>query len=49
MEKPVVQYEPRDEIGCITLCNPERRNVLSRAALLQLRERLDEIEAAGTV
>lgn len=49
MEKSVVDYERQDEIGIITLNNPERRNVLSRAALLQLRDRLDEVEAAGNV
>ncbi len=49
MEKSVVDLERRDEIGLITLNNPRKRNVLSRAALSQLRDRLDDAEAAAQI
>ena len=49
MEKCVVDFERRAEIGLITLNNPERRNVLSRMALLQLIDRLDEAEAEAEI
>ena len=45
MEKSVVDFEARGEIGFITLNNPDRRNVLSRVALGQLIARLEEAEA----
>jgi len=45
MEKVLVRFEPREDVGVITLDNPARRNVLSRAALTQLIERLEEAEA----
>jgi len=47
MEKSVVDFVQRQEIGIITLNNPQKRNVLSRAALGQLIQRLDEAEASG--
>ena len=49
MQKSVVDYERQGEIGLVTLNNPEKRNVLSRMALQQLIERLDEAEAGGDV
>jgi enoyl-CoA hydratase/carnithine racemase len=49
MEKSVIDYERQDEVGIITLNNPERRNVLSRTALAQLGARLEEVEAAGNI
>jgi enoyl-CoA hydratase/carnithine racemase len=49
MEHSVVDFERREQIGLITLNNPEKRNVLSRAALGQLIARLEEAEAAGDV
>ena len=49
MEKPVVQFERREQIGIVTLTNPEKRNVMSRRALGQLIERLEEAEANGEV
>ncbi len=49
MEKCVVDFERRAEIGLITLNNPERRNVLSRTALRQLIDRLDEAEAEAEI
>jgi len=49
MQKSVVDFERDGEIGLITLNNPEKRNVLSRMALRQLIERLDEAEADGEV
>lgn len=45
MEKVLVRFEPHEDVGVITLDNPARRNVLSRAALTQLVERLEEAEA----
>lgn len=49
MQKPVVELERQDEIGLITLANPERRNVLSRAALGELIACLEEAEAEGAI
>lgn len=49
MQKRVVDYKRQDEIGLVTLDNPEKRNVLSRMALSQLIERLDAAEADGGV
>jgi enoyl-CoA hydratase/carnithine racemase len=49
MEKPVVTFERQGEIGLVTLNHPEKRNVLSRMALSQLIERMDEAEADGRV
>ncbi len=49
MERSVVDFDRRDEIGRITLNHPHRRNVLSRAALRQLIERLEEAEADAKV
>ena len=49
MEQSVVDFIRREEIGLVTLNNPEKRNVLSRAALGQLIERLNEAEAAAEV
>ena len=49
MQKSVVDFERAGEIGLITLNNPEKRNVLSRMALGQLIERLDEAETDGQV
>lgn len=49
MEKSVVDFVRREEIGTITLNNPQKRNVLSRAALGQLIERFEEAEAAAGV
>jgi enoyl-CoA hydratase/carnithine racemase len=49
MEKSVVGFARREEIGIITLNNPQKRNVLSRAALGQLIERFEEAEAAADI
>jgi enoyl-CoA hydratase/carnithine racemase len=49
MEKTLVEFARRDEIGLITLNNPAKRNVLSRSALGQLIDRLEEAEAAAEV
>ena len=49
MEKSVVDLVRREEIGLITLNNPQKRNVLSRAALGQLIARFEEAEAAAEV
>jgi enoyl-CoA hydratase/carnithine racemase len=49
MQRSVVDYRREDEIGIVTLNNPDKRNVLSRMALGQLIERLDEAEADGQV
>ena len=49
MEKLLVDFERRGEIGLVKLNNPEKRNVLSRAALGQLIERLEEAEAAADI
>ena len=49
MDKTLVTFEEQGEIGVITLVNPGKRNVLSRAALGQLIERLEEVEAAAKV
>jgi enoyl-CoA hydratase/carnithine racemase len=49
MEKQLVDFERHDEIGTITLNNPDKRNVLSRAALGQLIGRLEEAEAAADI
>jgi enoyl-CoA hydratase/carnithine racemase len=49
MEKSLVDFERRGEIGIITLNNPEKRNVLSRAAMRQVIERLEEAEADAQV
>jgi enoyl-CoA hydratase/carnithine racemase len=49
MDKSIVDFERRDEIGLVTLNNPEKRNVLSRMALAQLIDRLDEAEAEATI
>lgn len=49
MQKSVVDFQRQGEIGLVTLNNPEKRNVLSRMALGQLIERLDEAEADGEV
>jgi enoyl-CoA hydratase/carnithine racemase len=49
MEKTVVDYQRCEQIGVITLDNPAKRNVLSRAALRQLIDRLEEAEADAPV
>jgi enoyl-CoA hydratase/carnithine racemase len=49
MEKSLVDFESAGEIGYVTLNNPEKRNVLSRATLRQLIERLERAEADGQV
>ncbi|REK09864.1 MAG: enoyl-CoA hydratase [Planctomycetota bacterium] len=49
MEKRLVHFETRGSVGLITLDNPARRNVLSRRALAQLIQRLDEAESDGDV
>ncbi len=49
MEKPVVTFEARGEIGLVTLNNPDKRNVLSRMALGQLIAQLDAAESDGDV
>jgi enoyl-CoA hydratase/carnithine racemase len=49
MEKSVVDFERREQIGLITLNNPQKRNVMSRAALGQLIERLEEAEADAEI
>jgi enoyl-CoA hydratase/carnithine racemase len=49
MERTLVEFARRDEIGLITLNNPAKRNVLSRSALGQLIDRLEEAEAAAEV
>jgi enoyl-CoA hydratase/carnithine racemase len=49
MEHSVVDFERCEEIGRITLNNPQKRNVMSRAALGQLIARLEEAEAAAGV
>lgn len=45
MEKPVVDYHRDGPIGIVTLANPEKRNVMSRAALAQLIERFEQADA----
>ena len=47
MDKPVVEYEAHDEIAIVRLNNPQKRNVLSRAALGQLIEQFERVEAHG--
>ena len=49
MEKSFVDFESAGEIGYVTLNNPEKRNVLSRAALRQLIERFEQAEADGHI
>ena len=49
MDKSVVELTRDREIGIITLSNPEKRNVLSRAAMRQVIDRLEEVEAKGDV
>jgi enoyl-CoA hydratase/carnithine racemase len=49
MDKPLVDLRCEADIGIITLVNPEKRNVLSRAAMRQVIERLEEAEASGDV
>jgi enoyl-CoA hydratase/carnithine racemase len=49
MEKTRVHFEHDREIGFITLDNPEKRNVMSRAAMLQVIECLDAADAEGEV
>jgi enoyl-CoA hydratase/carnithine racemase len=49
MQKSVVDYQRQGDIGLVTLDNPDKRNVLSRRALSQLIERLEQAEAAGDV
>jgi enoyl-CoA hydratase/carnithine racemase len=49
MEKSVVEFTRCEEIGFVTLNNPAKRNVLSRSALCQLIERLEEAEASAGV
>ncbi len=45
MQRSVVDYQRRDEIAIITLNNPEKRNVLSFAALGELIDRVRQAEA----
>jgi enoyl-CoA hydratase/carnithine racemase len=49
MERAVVDFEAQGVIGLITLNNPAKRNVLSRVALAQLIDRVNEAEAHGEV
>ena len=49
MDKPLVELSRDHEVGIITLANPDKRNVLSRAAMLQVIEQLDEVEAEGQI
>lgn len=49
MEKSLVRLDRDHEIGIITLANPAKRNVLSRAAMRQVIDRLEEVEAEGDV
>ncbi|HEX3727689.1 MAG TPA: enoyl-CoA hydratase [Pirellulales bacterium] len=49
MEKSFVDFERQAEIGLITLNNPQKRNVLSRATLAQLTGRLVAAEADADV
>lgn len=49
MQTPPVTFRRDGEIGLITLDNPDKRNVLSRMALSQLIERIEEAEADGEV
>jgi enoyl-CoA hydratase/carnithine racemase len=49
MDKPVVEFERQGDIGFVTLVNPEKRNVMSRAAMRQVIEQLDQCEADGLV
>lgn len=49
MDKSIVDFERSGELGIITLVNPERRNVMSRAAMTQLIARLETAEDDGQV
>jgi enoyl-CoA hydratase/carnithine racemase len=49
MEKPLVTFESLGDVGVVTLANPEKRNVMSRAAMRQVIERMQEAEATGGV
>ncbi len=49
MEKPLVTFESLGDVGVVTLANPDRRNVMSRAAMLQVIERMEQAEADGQV
>jgi enoyl-CoA hydratase/carnithine racemase len=49
MHAPLVNFERDGEVGLVTLANPAKRNVLSRAALEQLIEKLEAAEADGRV
>jgi enoyl-CoA hydratase/carnithine racemase len=49
MEKSVVDFDRLDAVGLITLNHPEKRNVLSRSALGQLIQRLNEAEAEAGI
>src|SRR5262245_42951625 len=47
MEKPLVTFESLGDVGVVTLANPEKRNVMSRAAMRQVIERMQKAEATG--
>jgi enoyl-CoA hydratase/carnithine racemase len=49
MEKPLVTYQSLGDVGVVTLANPARRNVMSRTAMRQVIERMEEAEADGDV
>ena len=43
MPQPLVSCEQIDGVAILTLCDPARRNVLSRAMLTELRDRVTEL------
>jgi enoyl-CoA hydratase/carnithine racemase len=43
MSQPLVHCERIDRVAVLTLCDPARRNVLSRAMLTELRDRISEL------
>jgi enoyl-CoA hydratase/carnithine racemase len=49
MSESLVEFRRDNDIGIITLVNPLKRNVMSRAAMSQLIERLEEAEQAPGV
>ncbi|MGD9723156.1 MAG: enoyl-CoA hydratase [Pirellulales bacterium] len=49
MDRQLVTFEQDGEIGFVTLDNPDKRNVMSRAAMRQVIERLEQAEDAGDV
>ncbi len=43
MSHPLVSCQPIDSVAVLTLCDPARRNVLSRDMLTELRDRIGEL------